>query len=156
MGIQQGAGSRFVMLEYLQPFLQEALNNKNYSGFGKDLLNIILGETIDNISSSNISEPIQLFGSTTLDTLRKAIQFGMDKNFAEFMATMEAEGVITRDNNGNYTTDVNKLGTTSKQIADNLEEFFWNDAFASISIMQLYITDPVYYGNAEELQKRLA
>ena len=41
-------------------------------------------------------------------------------------------------------------------VLENLENFFWNDTFAAINILQLTITDIAYYKNAEDLQKRLA
>lgn len=51
---------------------------------------------------------------------------------------------------------LNNLGSTNEEVDSNLEEFFWNDMFASINIIQLTVTDLAYYKNLEDFQKRYA
>lgn len=46
-----------------------------------------------------------------------------------------------------------KSGLTIEEAITN---FVWNDAFAAANIMELTITDPAFYKNTEDLQKRLA
>lgn len=43
-----------------------------------------------------------------------------------------------------------------EQVMNNLEEYFWNDMFATINIIQLTTTDLAYYKNSEDFQKRIA
>ena len=51
---------------------------------------------------------------------------------------------------------LNNLGSTNEEVDSNLEEFFWNDMFAAINIIQLTVTDLAYYKNLEDFQKRYA
>lgn len=48
------------------------------------------------------------------------------------------------------------LGENIEEISDNLEEYVWNDMFATINIIQLTVTDLAYYKNVEDFQKRYA
>lgn len=48
------------------------------------------------------------------------------------------------------------LGKNTEEILDNLEEYVWNDMFATINIIQLTVTDLAYYKNVEDFQKRYA
>lgn len=48
------------------------------------------------------------------------------------------------------------LGENREEILDNLEEYVWNDMFATINIIQLTVTDLAYYKNVEDFQKRYA
>lgn len=43
-----------------------------------------------------------------------------------------------------------------EEITDNLRNYIWNDAFATIEIIQLSAVDVAYYKNMEDFQKRIA
>lgn len=43
-----------------------------------------------------------------------------------------------------------------EEIENNLENYVWNDAYATIEIIQLSATDIAYYKNMEDFQKRIA
>lgn len=49
-----------------------------------------------------------------------------------------------------------QFGKTEEEILDALEEYVWNDMFATINIIQLTATDLAYYKNIEDFQKRYA
>ena len=49
---------------------------------------------------------------------------------------------------------VSNLGKNEEEIKSNLEEYIWNDMFATINIIELTATDLAYYKNVEEFQKR--
>lgn len=51
---------------------------------------------------------------------------------------------------------LNILGESLEEVQDNLEEYIWNDMFATINIIQLTTTDLAYYKNMEDFQKRFA
>ena len=43
-----------------------------------------------------------------------------------------------------------------KQVENFIENFVWNDALAKINIIELLVTDPAYYKNDDDFQKRFA
>lgn len=48
------------------------------------------------------------------------------------------------------------IGSNLDEIKGNLEEYVWNDMFATINIIELTATDLAYYKNIEDFQKRYA
>lgn len=67
---------------------------------------------------------------------------------------------VTNSNNEIKTTTeykyLSQLGKSEKEINAKLEEYVWNDTFATINIIQLTATDLAYYKNMEDFQKRFA
>lgn len=131
-------GSRFVFLDYLNKELD------NNTELGILIKRKVLQDPL------NPSEQVRL-----AELVRVAIQKGMDAKYAEEKAFWKKEGFLTETKDGISVKGIN-LGDTSEQIENSLQEYFWNDTFAAINILQLTITDTAYYENAEDLQKRLA
>ena len=48
------------------------------------------------------------------------------------------------------------LNTLQSEVEANLENYMWNDAYATTQIIQLTVTDLAYYKNEEDFQKRYA
>lgn len=51
---------------------------------------------------------------------------------------------------------ISQFGKTDEEIQGALEEYIWNDMFATINIIELTATDLAYYKNVEDFQKRYA
>ena len=131
-------GSNFVFLDYLNAELD---NNTELGNLIRKKVNGI---------KLNPTEEVKF-----LELAEQAIQAGMEAQYQKEKQYWKEEGFITETENGIVVNGVD-LGNTQQDIENSLQEFFWNDTLASINILQLTITDPAYYSNAEDLQKRLA
>jgi hypothetical protein len=131
-------GASFVFLDYLNAELD---NNTE--------LGVLIKNKVNGIKL-NPTEEVRF-----LELAEQAIQAGMDAQYQKEKQYWKDEGFITETENGIVVNGVD-LGSTQQDIENSLQEFFWNDTLASINILQLTITDPAYYDNAEDLQKRLA
>ena len=76
----------------------------------------------------------------------------IEENYQVARAQWVDEGFITLKPDGSIKSIAGGLKLSEEQ----LREFFWNDMFASIQILELTITDMAYYVDTEDLQKRLA
>ena len=131
------------------PFLNDALHDMN-DPFGAMLRKMIDGETLDPDSN----EGVQFFNS-----LKTAIEQGINEQFNDFLDKAERAEFFTRSKETGEIESVfqvEDLLSKDKSIESTLEEYFWNDYFASINILQLTITDIAMYKDTEYLQKRLA
>lgn len=77
------------------------------------------------------------------------------------MGLFETEEITTKNKKGETKTTtrykyLSQLGEDIDEIEHNLEEYVWNDMFATINIIQLTVTDLAYYKNMEDFQKRYA
>lgn len=131
-------GASFVFLDYLNAELD---NNTE--------LGVLIKNKVNGLKL-NPTEEVRF-----LELAEQAIQAGMDAQYQKEKQYWKEEGFITETENGIVVNGVD-LGNTQQDIENSLQEFFWNDTLASINILQLTITDPAYYSNAEDLQKRLA
>ena len=162
-------GAKFVMLDFLEDYLLDYLDGVD-STVGKYLHDKILAEDkkfdgtseaeqIDELRNTIIREieaQIDENGEIARDDNGNVLR-SSDSKFQEYINFLQSEGYIKVDDKGKWSTrDSDILGKDNETIKERLAEFFWNDLYASISIMQLYIGDPAYYKNAEDLQKRLA
>lgn len=176
---KKGNAQKFVFLEYLQPTLeaydewasdQKAAGKpatydeliQNHSDQQDLLLGYLLRAKIEEAKSGRpLMAPLQqkfnelMLGSSSA---KGAIEKGMDARYQEYIEFLTKEGMITKKNNKlNYSNFQGlNMGTNEQEILANLENFFWNDAFASINILQLTVTDIAFYKDTEDLQKRLA
>lgn len=150
-------GLQFVIEDYLQPYL-DGTYVENYDLDSKDpkvikeaeeaeefheLLNLKLDGKIKE-NSNQSARLITLF--------EKISQKEIEKKYEEAKQQWIDEGFITINKKGK----ISKVFKNMKLSEKDLEEFFWNDTFAAINILELTITDPAYYKDAEDLQKRLA
>lgn len=76
-----------------------------------------------------------------------AINEIMDKNFEEFLKSY---------NNDDLLAQVKRTGvvTTDEAALNKLEEYFWNQSFATSQIIQITTTDLAYYKDGVDFQKR--
>ena len=76
-----------------------------------------------------------------------AINEIMDKNFEEFLKSY---------NNDDLLAQVKRTGvvTTDEAALNKLEEYFWNQNFATSQIIQITTTDLAYYKDGVDFQKR--
>lgn len=162
-------GSKFLFLDYLQPILEEYLNwhNKEVNKEKTIYYNEYEDGEIENIRlflGQMLEQRIQGGDSINTDNLErfeevltKVIKEEMNNKFEEYLDDMKKEGLLEQGKKtGKYIhlSDLEML--EGLDTIDSLENFFWNDTFAAINILQLTVTDIAYYKNAEDLQKRLA
>ena len=151
-------GLEFVILDYFQKYLDGSILNDVYYD---DLINdnereeyekakefhSLLNSKLDGTIKENSSEYARLM-ILFKEIAKKEIEEKYNENRQQWVD----EGFITLDKNDKIKKTFNNMKITEK----DLEEFFWNDMFASINILELTVTDPAYYKDAEDLQKRLA
>jgi len=167
-------GTKFLFLDYLQPILEEYQEwKKTHENedlyYGEDENGTISNERL--LLGQMLEQRIQ--GTENYDNeeafrkiLKSVIKQSMQEKFEDYLHDMRREGLLERDEAGNYIhlRDIDALNTAKEStregkqemVEEALENFFWNDTFAAINILQLTVTDIAYYKNAEDLQKRLA
>lgn len=147
-------GLEFVLESYLQKYLDGTYSERpEYEELSKaekqeeerfsELLNKKLDGKMENDSQDYI-DLMLLFKTMT--------KRGMDENYTIQRQQWIDEGFINLDENDK----IEKVFNDMKLSEDDLKEYFWNDAFATMQILELTITDPAYYKHGEDLQKRLA
>lgn len=133
------------------PFLNERMNGKDR--FGELLRKVVNGEGLER-DSTEAKEFRQL--------LSQAIKEGLDERFNEYLLDAEKAGFLTLGEKGNPDSGVVSVFQIDKLVTKNgtrkevLREYFYNDFFATLNILQLTVGDIALYKNAENLQKRLA
>ena len=94
--------------------------------------------------------------TTLIYLFNKFTERGFNENFNMAKAQWEREGFISYNEKGKMTTSTG-LKVNNKPITlEDMEEFYWNDAFAAMNILQLTIVDTALYVDTEDLQKRFA
>ena len=122
------------------PFLNQFLDKANHSE-----LTTLLKKKVEGLTALTAEEEARL--STLVD---QAIRQDMDIRVNKILNEWENSGILEAAQN------IDGIGTEEAQIRANLENFLWNDNFASKNILQLTVTDIAFYKDAEDLQKRLA
>lgn len=122
------------------PFLNQFLDKDNHSK-----LATLLQKKVEGLTALTAEEEARL--STLVD---QAIRQDMDTRVNKILNEWENSGILEAAQN------IDGIGTEEAQIRANLENFLWNDNFASKNILQLTVTDIAFYKDAEDLQKRLA
>lgn len=147
-------GLEFVFEDYLQKYkdgtYKDRQEYKNLSDKEKaqeaefsKLLNAKLDGTISE-TNDDYGKLLSLFKIIT--------KRGIDERYQIARQTWVDEGFLTLNADGTIKSIAGGMKLGEK----DLNEFFWNDMFASIQILELTITDEAYYVDAEDLQKRLA
>lgn len=136
-------GTSFVFL----PFLQERM--KRNDEFGALLRKIVNKKGFD-------AENGEAAKFNTL--LKEAIRDGIQSKFLEFIEDGEKTGFLKRNADGEIidTFQIDDLVSKGKSREEVLREWYFNDFFASINILQLTVSDVALYTSTEDLQKRLA
>jgi hypothetical protein len=93
------------------------------------------------------------FSTLTDKIIRNSVEDRVQKILSEW----EENGIIeaAKAIKGIYPTELDNAAAT-RWTKEQIENFLWNDTFASKNILQLTITDAAFYKDAEDLQKRLA
>ena len=132
-------GKRFCFLDFMNVYLEGGARANTELG---KLLRAKLEGTNWNVAN----EP------RLLDLAKRAIQANMQTRIDEILKDYENRGIMEIAEN----IDGIKQGFGKDNIAENIERFLWNDAYAATQILQLTVTDIAYYKDMEDLQKRIA
>lgn len=144
-----GSGAEFKFLE--------ALNNEfiNKTELGQMIIDKINGKDVNEaVFNKKFSEAINNYMDIVVDNEMK--------NWESIgLFDKETREVTDRKGNKDEKTvykylDKLGIGESEDEIKGNLEEYVWNDLFATINIIELTATDLAYYKNVEDFQKRYA
>lgn len=132
-------GTKFVLLD----FLNDAVSLGEERAEFKSLIDRKTTETVNNRLTSDENKRLN-------DLAKKAIRNYMTERSSEIISKWREQGIVEAASKvSNITSDFNT-------VEEALENYIWNDTFAAMNILELTITDPAYYKNSEDLQKRLA
>lgn len=129
-------GKRFMLFDFMNDYLD---GRQSTSRYGK-ILNTFIEEGADKVSKED-----QVW---FIDETKNIIKAEIDRIATETLTNWANSGVIEAAKNIEGLNEVN--------IEEQLINFIWNDKFAAMNILELTITDPAYYKDAEDLQKRFA
>lgn len=142
--IFSGTGAEF---KFLSPINQHIINKTE------------LGQMIvDKLNRKEVNEATldELFYNAVDSFMEN--QMKIERANWERIGLFDTENVTKRIDGKEVTKEVYKyvsqLGKTDEEINANLEEYVWNDMFATINIIELTATDLAYYKNVEDFQKR--
>lgn len=126
-------GKRFMFLSFLNDYLD---GKQKSSELGKLLNDKLDGKKVDEVK--------------LYDLVNKAIFDAMNEKATSIVNDWVSQGILEG------AKKIKGIGNTEEEIRANLENFVWNDAYASMNIMALTISDIAFYKNADDLQKRMA
>lgn len=153
-------GQTFQFLEYLSVFLDTKQYNQTYDTLLEDIKPIYqsLKLTLDKYFSGKPltdEENLQM-----IKDVEKVIKYNMELKLNNYMQSLIQNGLLVAENSKYKITDpaLQKMDIfqTSDQIEKYLKEYFYNDVFATMQILQLTVTDKAFYKDDDDLQKRLA
>lgn len=135
----EGSGAEFKFLS--------ALNNNIIN---KDALGQLI---VDKLNGVEVDEDV------LESKLREAIESYMDVQVQSEIANWERIGLFDTIKSSRKDAKpkfkyADFMGSTREEIEASLEEYVWNDMFATINIIELTATDLAYYKNIEDFQKR--
>ena len=133
--------------KFLSAFNTEIANNTE---FGKMLINKINGKRV------NETKFDALFRSTFNKYMDARVKMEIEHWKSIGLYDTETKTISTKEGKKKITTYkyASNLGRNEEAINDSLEEYVWNDMFATINIIELTATDLAYYRNMEDFQKR--
>ena len=87
----------------------------------------------------------------------RIIKQSMENRIQSILENWEANGILEAAKNIKdiYPSDFSEEAAT-EHVRKQVENFLWNDTFASKNILQLTLSDIAFYKDTEDLQKRLA
>lgn len=178
--IKKGNGEKFVFLDWVQPYLDGSFKNtKEYRLTKKqaeksedakeredakkllekmqEFSNLLNKKLDDKMSNENADN------AKLLELFKVIAKVSIEQKYQEARQYWEKEGFLTRkpvEKNGKKTETIEIFGfgkgSNQELTQEDLREFFFNDMFAAINILQLTVGDTAYYKDTEDLQKRLA
>ena len=166
-----GRGDHFVFLDFLNEYLDHKDTGKNTGKdkFSRALQKFVSGQPMaeDNFSAVLGEVTYQSELNYFIDALPQVIRKSVNKEFTKFIQELQNQGFLkigelNLNPRGDVTGSVSnifqiedKLGSGANAL-EKLKEFFWNDMFGSINILQLTVGDLAMYKDTEDVQKRLA
>ena len=139
-------GKKFVMLDFFNKYLKGGSQAKSELG---RLINKAIEEGTQFDAKTN--KGLTAEENVRLEELVSTeIQTSMDERADRIISEWKANGIFEG------AKQIANMGKDDAVVETKLREFIWNDAFASMNILELTVTDPAYYKDAEDLQKRLA
>lgn len=143
-GLFTKSGASF---KFLCAFNAEIANNTE---FGKLLIAKINGKKVNEARFNNLfEEALNGYMDARVQTeIKHWKNIGLYDTETKIISTKEGKKKVTA-----YKY-VSNLGNSEEAINDALEEYVWNDMFATINIIELTATDLAYYRNMEDFQKR--
>lgn len=141
-------GRKFMFLDFLNPYLNgtyKAAELTNPDGTKETIeVHKLLRKKLDGQELTSEEE-------TQLNkTVKALIYSNMETRAKAILEEWKSQGII------DGAKQIANVGNDEAIITANLENFIWNDTFASMNIIQMTVTDIAYYKDAEDLQKRLA
>jgi len=132
-------GKKFMMLDFFNKYLENGSSRNTELG---NLINKAIKEGTASLTSEENSKMSQL--------VAKEIQTSMDAKADAIITSWKSNGIFEG------AKQIANVGKEDAAVETKLREFVWNDTFAAMNILELTITDPAFYKDAEDLQKRLA
>ena len=153
-------GQTFQFLEYLSVFLDSKQYKQIYDTLSEEIKPTYdsLKATLDRyFSGTSLTDNETLY---MIKDVEKVIKYNMDIKFNNYMQSLIQTGLLEFVNGKYRITDPAlqrmDIFQTSDQIEKYLKEYFYNDVFATMQILQLTVTDKAFYKDDDDLQKRLA
>lgn len=88
--------------------------------------------------------------------VRQAVEESFNQRYEQFLNQCRSLGLMDAIRNiEGVIAGVSKV-PPQQQVEQFIENFVWNDALAKINIIELLVTDPAYYKNDDDFQKRFA
>lgn len=139
-------GKKFNFLTYLNDYLKNSKKTGNLlrdaKKDGKLAKLIQMKENLEQMSSEQEAELVTL--------VQEAIRNYMENKVSDILNTWEKTGIMEAAKN------IQGIGKEDAEVRAALENFVWNDNYASVNILQLTVGDIAAYKDADDLQKRLA
>lgn len=129
-------GKSFVFMDFLNKYLDR---DKKSSELGKLLNKKVEGKKLTSDQLAKLEELLKT-------EIANHIEDKAEKVYEEWLKNGVVEGA----------RKIKGIGNNDAKIKESIINFVWNDTFATMNILELTITDPAFYKNAEDLQKRLA
>lgn len=147
----KGSGAEF---KFLSPLNQDIISNTplgkliidkiNGVKVNEDTLNKLFNSAVDSFMEKQMSlEKANWQRLGLFDTEKKTIKKGENSREVEVFKYVSQ-----------FSDNEDTLEKQLETIEGKLEEYVWNDMFATINIIELTATDLAYYKNVEDFQKR--
>ena len=140
-------GKNFCLLDFLNDPTQLVRKDGKLTESQANELHMLIE---DKVSGKAVDE-------RRLDRLtRQAIEENFDQRYEQFLNQCRNLGLMDAIRNvEGVIAPVSKF-PPQVQVEQFLENFVWNDALAKMNIIELLVTDPAYYKNDDDFQKRFA
>ena len=139
-------GKKFIMLDFFNQYLRGGKQANSELG---RLINKAIqeGTEFDAKTKRGLTSEEN---ARMLELVSDEIKTNMDAKAERIISEWRQNGIFEG------AKQIKNIGTDDAVVEKKLREFIWNDAFASMNILELTITDPAFYKDSEDLQKRLA